>query len=105
MEIPQEVHARSEDAQAASLSSGTGNDRDVSRVTAKATAAAIAYIDDVRPGTTIQVLAVDAAHIRVKVTSAPIPVTLLQLAGVGRTVRAQAIGEAQPQTGITEPGQ
>lgn len=72
---------------------------------AAATAAAIAYVDDVRPGATIEVLAVDAAHISVMVTSPPLPVTLLQLAGVGRTVRAQAIGEAQPQTGITEPGQ
>jgi Flp pilus assembly protein TadG len=72
---------------------------------AAATAAAIAYVDDVRPGATIEVLAVDAAHIRVKVTSPPVPVTLLQLAGVGRTVRADAVGEAVPQTGIAEPGQ
>ena len=72
---------------------------------AAATAAAITYIDNVRPGATIQVLAVDTAHIRVKVTTSPIAITLLQLAGVGQTVRAEAIGEAGPRTGITEPGQ
>jgi Flp pilus assembly protein TadG len=72
---------------------------------AAATTAAIAYIDEVRPGATIQVLAVDATHIRVRVTSRPVPVSLLQLAGVGQTVRAEAIGEAEPQTGIAEPGQ
>ncbi len=67
--------------------------------------AAMAYIGEVRPGATLQVLEVDAAHITVEVTSPPVPVTLLQFAGVGRSVRVTAIGEAEPQTGITEPGQ
>ena len=70
-----------------------------------ATAAAIAYIDSVRPGATIQVLAVDPAHIRVKVASPPVGVSLLQLTGIGQTVRVEAVGEAEPQTGIAEPGQ
>jgi Flp pilus assembly protein TadG len=66
--------------------------------------AAVAYIDEVRPGATLQVLEVDAAHITVEVTSPPVPVTLLQLAGVGSSLTIRAIGEAEPQTGITEPG-
>jgi Flp pilus assembly protein TadG len=67
--------------------------------------AAAAYIEIVRPGATLQVLEVDAAHITVEVTSPPVPVTLLQLAGVSNSVAIRAIGEAEPQTGITEPGQ
>lgn len=67
--------------------------------------AAMAYIDEVRPGATLRVIEVDAAHITVQVTSPPVPVTLLQLAGVGKTVTVDAIGQAQPRTGITEPGQ
>jgi hypothetical protein len=65
----------------------------------------MAYIGEVRPGATPQVLAVDAAHITVEVTSPPVPVTLLQLAGVGSSVRVTALGDAEPQTGIAEPGQ
>jgi Flp pilus assembly protein TadG len=67
--------------------------------------AANTYIGDVLPGATLAVLEVDGTHISVEVTSPPVSVTLLQLAGVGRTVRVQAIGAATPQTGITEPGQ
>ena len=29
----------------------------------------------------------------------------VRLAGIGKSVRVEAIGEAQPETGITEPGQ
>ena len=72
---------------------------------AAATDAAIAYVGDVRPGATIRVLEVDGGHIIVQVTSPPVSVTLLQLAGVGKTVRVEAIGEAEPETGITQPGQ
>jgi Flp pilus assembly protein TadG len=67
--------------------------------------AAMAYIDEVRPGATLQVLEVDAEHITVEVTSPPVAVTLLQLAGVGNSVTVRAIGNAGPQTGITELGQ
>jgi hypothetical protein len=42
MELPQELDPRSEDADATGPSSEAGGDRDVVRVTAKATAAAIA---------------------------------------------------------------
>ncbi len=70
-----------------------------------ATEAAVSYIANVQPGATITVTEADATHIRVKVTSPPVPVTLLQLAGVGGPMRVQATGEAAPQTGITRPGQ
>ncbi len=52
----------------------------------------------------VAVLAVDANHIAVRVTSPPVPVTLLQLAGVGSSIRVQAVGAAVPESGITEPG-
>lgn len=70
-----------------------------------ATEAAATYIADVHPGATITVTEVDATHITVRVTSSPVQVTLLQLAGVRGPVRVQATGEAAPQTGITQPGQ
>jgi Flp pilus assembly protein TadG len=70
-----------------------------------ATEAAMDYIAEVRPGAAVEVLEVDPAHITVEVTSPPVPVTLLQLVGVGNAVRVSAIGTAQPRTGITEPGQ
>lgn len=69
-----------------------------------ATTAATMYIVAVQPAATITVTEVDATHISVRVTSPPVQVTLLQLAGVG-TVRVQASGRAEPRTGITEPGQ
>jgi Flp pilus assembly protein TadG len=69
-----------------------------------ATDAAAAYTAEVRRGATLTVLAVDANHIAVRVTSPPVSVTLLQLAGVGSTVRVQAVGAAVPETGITAPG-
>jgi Flp pilus assembly protein TadG len=72
---------------------------------AAASQAAVAYVNEVRPGATIQVLEVDAAHITVQVTSPPVPVTLLQLAGLGSALNVSAIGTAEPRTGITEPGQ
>jgi hypothetical protein len=62
-------------------------------------------VTDVRPGASLQVIGVDAAHITVRVTSPPIGVTLLQLAGVGKRVQVTAAGEAEPQSGITQPGQ
>jgi len=70
----------------------------------KAADAAAEYIAQVQPSATVAVLAVDANHIAVRVTSPPVSVTLLQLAGVGRSVRVQAVGAAVPETGITEPG-
>jgi Flp pilus assembly protein TadG len=72
---------------------------------AAAADAAMAYIGEVRPDAKLRVIEVDAAHIIVEVTSPPVPVTLLQLTGAGKSVTVQAIGQAQPQTGITEPGQ
>lgn len=67
--------------------------------------AATNYLYDVRPTATIRVLEVDTAQLKVQVTSAPVSVTLLQLAGVGQSVRVAAIGKAQSETGIMEPGQ
>jgi Flp pilus assembly protein TadG len=67
--------------------------------------AAAAYVTDVRPAATLAIVSVDAYYIAVQVTSSPVSVTLLQLAGVGTTVRVQATGVTAPQTGITEPGQ
>ena len=69
-----------------------------------ATDAAETYIADARPGASVAVLAVDANHIAVRVTSPPVPVTLLQLTGVGSSIRVQAVGAAVPESGITEPG-
>jgi hypothetical protein len=73
--------------------------------TVAAAEAAEAYVADVRPGATLVVLDVNATHIAVRVTSPPVSVTLLHLAGVGRAVRVAAVGEASPQTGITQVGQ
>ncbi len=70
----------------------------------KAADAAQTYIAVARPGGSVAVLAVDANHIAVRVTSPPVPVTLLQLAGVGSSIRVQAVGAAVPESGITEPG-
>jgi Flp pilus assembly protein TadG len=72
---------------------------------AAASAAAAAYIAEVSPQAMITILDVDATHITVKVTSPPVSVTLLQLAGAGTTVCVEATGEATPETGITQPGQ
>jgi Flp pilus assembly protein TadG len=70
----------------------------------KAADAAETYIAEARPGASVAVLAVDGNHIAVRVTSPPVPVTLLQLAGVGSSIRVQAVGAAVPESGITEPG-
>jgi len=72
---------------------------------AQAAAAATAYIAEVAPTAQIVVTQVDPTHIAVRVTSAPVHITLLQLAWVGPTVRVQASGTAEPRTGITAPGQ
>jgi Flp pilus assembly protein TadG len=71
----------------------------------QAAAAATAYIAEVAPTAQIVVTQVDPAHIAVRVTSAPVHITLLQLARVGPTVRVQASATAEPRTGITAPGQ
>jgi len=72
---------------------------------APAAAAATAYIAEVAPTAQIVVTQVDPTHIAVRVTSAPVHISLLQLARVGPTVRVQASGTAEPRTGITAPGQ
>ena len=72
---------------------------------AMATEAATAYVAEVRPQATIAILDVDASHITVQVTSPPVSVTLLQLAGTGKAMQVEATGEAVPETGITQPGQ
>jgi Flp pilus assembly protein TadG len=62
----------------------------------EATDAAETYIAKARPGASVAVLAVDANHIAVRVISPPVPVTLLQLAGVGSSIRVQAVGAPFP---------
>ena len=71
----------------------------------KAATAAADFVAEVQPGAAIVVTEVDPMHIRVRVTSPPVKLTLLQLVPGLQTIRVQASGQAEPQTGITEPGQ
>jgi hypothetical protein len=63
------------------------------------------FVAEVQPAAALVVTEVDPTHIRVRVTSPPVKLTLLQLVPGLQTVRVQASGQAAPQTGITEPGQ
>ena len=67
--------------------------------------AAQTYVSEIAPRAQAIVTEVDQAHIVVQVTSRPIDLTLLRFAGVGPTVRVQAMGRAEPRAGITAAGQ
>ena len=72
----------------------------------RAAKAAADFVAEVQPAAAIVVTEVDPGHIRVQVTSPPVKLTLLQLVpGLQTTIRVQASGQAEPQTGITQPGQ
>jgi hypothetical protein len=72
----------------------------------RAAKAAADFVAEVQPAASIVVTEVDPRHIRVQVTSPPVKLTLLQLVpGLQTTIRVQASGQAEPQTGITHPGQ
>jgi Flp pilus assembly protein TadG len=64
-----------------------------------AEAAAARYIAVQEPGLTASVQA-DARHVVVRVTSRPIPMTLLRIAGIMQ-VQVTADASAEPRTGVT----
>ena len=71
----------------------------------RAAAAATTFVGEVQPAAAIVVSEVDPQHIRVRVTSPPVKLTLLQLIPGLQTIRVQASGQAEPRTGITRPGE
>lgn len=71
---------------------------------AAAAVAATSFLAEVQPRASIDIAEVDADHIRVRVTSPPISLTLLRLVGLS-SVRVDASARAVPRTGITAVGQ
>jgi uncharacterized membrane protein len=61
--------------------------------------AALDYVTEVQPAATATVVEVDPSHIKVRVVSPPVRLTLLQLAGVG-PVRLEATARSEPRIGI-----
>ena len=69
-----------------------------------ATDAALGYVAELQPAATATVVEVDARHIKVRVVSPPVRLTLLQLAGVG-PIQLEATARSEPRIGIIAAGE